>query len=85
MFHFDKQRFLFRLSKTPEGHLFVLKGGIMFWIWYADVSRPTRDLDLLSRVTNDIHELSRVMAYAGIIACEEDGVFLTRKVSGQKK
>ena len=51
----------------------------MFWIWYADVSRPTRDLDLLSRSTNDIHELSRVMAYAGIIASEEDGVFFDAK------
>lgn len=41
------ERFLFRLSKSPHGGQFVLKGAMLFAVWTGHPYRPTRDLDFL--------------------------------------
>lgn len=41
------ERFLARLSRSPEREQFVLKGAMLFVVWGGSASRPTRDLDLL--------------------------------------
>ena len=42
------ERFLFRLSVSPQKELFVLKGAMLYAAWLEDPFRTTRDLDLLS-------------------------------------
>ena len=44
--HFAMERFLYRLSRSPHGRRFVLKGALMFVVWRAPRSRPTMDIDL---------------------------------------
>ena len=39
------ERFLFRLSTSKLNHQFVLKGGILFYVWTEKKFRPTKDLD----------------------------------------
>ena len=46
------ERFLYRLSVSPGGRLFVLKGGLMLMVWKSAVYRPTRDIDLLGHLPN---------------------------------
>ena len=41
------ERFLYRMGRSPYGDRFILKGGLMFAVWQAPLSRPTRDVDLL--------------------------------------
>lgn len=41
------ERLLYRLSLSPYGHSFVLKGAQLFSLWMAQPYRSTRDLDLL--------------------------------------
>lgn len=41
------ERFLYRLSKSPVSHQFVLKGALLFRVWTGALHRPTKDLDLL--------------------------------------
>lgn len=41
------ERFLFRLSRSPHGERFVLKGALLLLAWLGESFRPTRDIDLL--------------------------------------
>lgn len=41
------ERFLYRLSRTPHGNRFVLKGALLLLVWLGDTLRPTRDADVL--------------------------------------
>lgn len=41
------ERLLYRLSVSPEQDHFLLKGALLFDLWYDVPLRPTRDIDLL--------------------------------------
>ena len=41
------ERLLYRLSRTPAGERFILKGAALFYIWEGEIPRPTRDVDFL--------------------------------------
>jgi hypothetical protein len=41
------ERLLYRLSRTPTGERFILKGAVLFYIWEGEIPRPTRDVDFL--------------------------------------
>lgn len=42
------ERFLYRLGQSAHADHFVLKGAMLFNLWYAMPHRPTRDVDLLA-------------------------------------
>jgi hypothetical protein len=44
---FAVERFLYRLSRSPEAERFVLKGALLLLVWLGESIRPTRDADLL--------------------------------------
>ncbi len=52
--YFAMERFLYRLSQSPHSDRFILKGALMFNVWGAPASRPTRDIDLLAHLNNDV-------------------------------
>ena len=62
--YFAMERFLYRLSKSPHSDRFILKGALMFTVWGAPASRPTRDIDLLAHLNND---LAAIRDYSGAI------------------
>jgi hypothetical protein len=41
------ERLLFRLSMSPYKDRFLLKGALLFSLWFDEPKRPTRDADLL--------------------------------------
>lgn len=41
------ERLLYRLTHTPAGELFVLKGAMLYVVWEGAPHRPTRDVDFL--------------------------------------
>ncbi len=41
------ERLLYRLSVSPHAQRYVLKGSLLFCVWYDQPHRPTRDADLL--------------------------------------
>lgn len=59
--YFAMERFLYRLSQSPHSDRFVLKGALMFNVWGAPASRPTRDIDLLAHLNNDVDAIMPVM------------------------
>lgn len=51
---FVLQRLMYRLAVSEYIDDFLLKGGLLFWVWNEDFHRPTQDMDLLSFGKNDI-------------------------------
>lgn len=68
------ERFLFRLSKSRHGERFVLKGALMLLVWRAGVTRPTRDIDLLGRMSNDLEAVRTVIAEVCRQPVDDDGL-----------
>ncbi len=42
---YASERLLYRLSISPATDRFILKGALLFDLWYASGLRPTRDID----------------------------------------
>jgi hypothetical protein len=55
--YFAMERFLFRLSRSPHAEKFVLKGALMLATWRVSLTRPTKDIDLLGQVANDVERI----------------------------
>lgn len=50
---FAMERLLSRLSTSAHADRFLLKGALLFTLWYGDPHRPTRDADLLGFGSDD--------------------------------
>jgi hypothetical protein len=57
------ERLLYRLSISPEKDHFLLKGALLFDLWYDVPLRPTRDIDLLGF---GLAEIRKDANYSGI-------------------
>ena len=54
------ERFLNRVSVSPYADQFLLKGALLFDLWFGLVPRPTRDADLLGLGPSDLSYLEEV-------------------------
>jgi predicted nucleotidyltransferase component of viral defense system len=72
--YFAMERFLYRLSKSAHGTRFVLKGGLMLYVWDAPLARATKDLDFLGRLDNSLENLERVVREVCTTEVEPDGM-----------
>lgn len=72
--YFAMERFLYRLSLSPHADNFVLKGALMLTVWRASASRPTKDIDLLGRMSNHVDDLTSAIKDACRQAVELDGL-----------
>ncbi len=82
--YFAMERFLYRLSQSPHAERFILKGALLFNLWGAPSSRPTRDIDLLGRLNNSVDALVPVFRDVCQLAVEPDGlVFAVESLAGQ--
>jgi hypothetical protein len=71
--HYGLERLLYRLSISPHADTYLLKGALLFSLWYDQPHRPTRDADLLGFGPDDID--TAVAAFREICATEvADGI-----------
>jgi len=83
--YFAMERFLYRLSKSPHGEKFVLKGALMLATWEVSLTRPTKDIDLLGRVSNDIDSIVGLVKEVCRLEVQPDGlVFDSTSVQGEQ-
>lgn len=84
--YFAMERFLYRLSKSEHTDKFILKGALMLAAWKAPLLRPTMDIDVLGRTTNDMEAiLAIVKDICGVVVQPEDGlVFNAATVQGER-
>ena len=83
--YYAMERFLYRLSVSESATKFVLKGALMMRVWNAPASRPTRDIDMLGYISNEVADVVaaiRGMCGAGV---EADGIhFDTQTIKGTR-
>ncbi len=75
------ERWLYRLSVSPHGERFLLKGALLFSVWGIDDHRPTRDADLLGSGNSDPAALVVVFREVCAVVCEDGIVFDTDSVA----
>ncbi|WP_417388730.1 nucleotidyl transferase AbiEii/AbiGii toxin family protein [Gimesia sp.] len=70
------ERFLYRVSKSLYADQFILKGALMLNVWQTPTSRPTRDIDFLARMNNDVGAVVNVFREVCLQSVEPDGLEL---------
>ena len=71
--HYGLERLLYRLSVSPHAANYLLKGALLFSLWYDQTHRPTRNADLLGFGPDDLD--TAVAAFREICQIEvEDGI-----------
>jgi len=71
--HYGLERLLYRLSVSKHAPNFLLKGALLFMLWYEVPQRPTRDADLLGFGPEDIDSVAA--AFRDVCAIEvDDGI-----------
>lgn len=72
--YYAMERLLYRLSRSPHGASFVLKGALMLRVWGAAASRPTKDVDLLGQMSNSVKHIAEVFRDVCATDVEPDGM-----------
>lgn len=68
------ERILYRLSVSPWSDAFLLKGALLFDVWFDQPQRPTRDLDLLGFGPSELDHVAALFREVCALVCEEDGI-----------
>lgn len=67
------ERFLYRISLSKYANSFLLKGALLFALWYEMPHRPTKDIDLLGFGQNDLRTMEQIFREIASITFE-DGI-----------
>lgn len=73
LIRFALERILYRLSQSAYANRFVLKGALLFNIWYDIPHRATRDIDLLGFGSSDLKSMEEIFGHVAKIS-HEDGI-----------
>jgi predicted nucleotidyltransferase component of viral defense system len=77
--YYAMERFLYRLSKTRYADDFVLKGGLLFYVWNLPLRRPTRDIDFHGYVSGNSKTLLKIVHEVIEVSSPEDGLTFDSK------
>ena len=78
------ERFLYRLSQSAHADRFLLKGAMLFNLWYAMAHRPTRDADLLGFGASDLDSIGQTFRDIASVMADDGIVFDPASVSVQE-
>ncbi len=71
--YYAMERFLYRLTQSSHANRFILKGALMLRVWQSPQFRPTMDIDMLGKTSNEIDSICTQVT--DIISVEtDDGV-----------
>ncbi len=76
------ERLLYRLSISKHAPNFLLKGALLFQLWYGQPHRPTRDADLLGFGPDDVPTLVDVFRSIASIPGDDGILFDPKSVTG---
>jgi hypothetical protein len=79
---FGLERLLYRLSISRHGQSFLLKGALLFTLWYQDRQRPTRDVDLLACSPTDVDHLVALFREVCALPVDDGVTFDPESVRG---
>ena len=72
--YFAMERFLYRLSQSRFADRFVLKGALLLSAWRAPMTRPTIDIDLAGRTSNELDDIRALLVEVCTAKTEPDGI-----------
>ena len=72
---FALERILYRLTQSPHADRFLLKGALLFTLWYDMPHRATRDADLLGFGASDLESVAQVFRDIAAVPVEDGIVF----------
>lgn len=81
---FALERILYRLAESPHAERFVLKGALLFTLWYDMPHRPTRDADLLGFGASDRDAVVQTFREIAAVAVEDGIVFDPTSVTAEE-
>ncbi len=68
------ERFLYRLSQSKHAERFILKGALMLRALRSPELRPTMDIDMLGKTSNDINSIIEQIKDIILVNAEPDGL-----------
>jgi len=81
---YSLERLLYRLSVSPWADQFLLKGALLFDLWFDQPHRPTRDIDLLGFGSSEIDDLIEVFQQVCVQSSDDGMVFDERSVQAAR-
>jgi len=78
------ERLLYRLSISHWAESFLLKGALLFDIWFDQPHRPTRDIDLLGFGSSELADVIAIFREVCTIAYEDGMMFNPRTVQASE-
>ncbi|TNF18403.1 MAG: nucleotidyl transferase AbiEii/AbiGii toxin family protein [Vibrionaceae bacterium] len=72
--YYAMERFLYRLSQSTHSKHFILKGALMLRVWESPEFRPTMDIDMLGKTSNDEANIVSQITEILNLAVEPDGL-----------
>jgi predicted nucleotidyltransferase component of viral defense system len=76
------ERLLYRLSISDHAPNFLLKGALLFQLWYGESHRPTRDADLLGFGPGDVPTQVDIFRSVCGVAVDDGIVFEPESIRG---
>ena len=80
--HYGLERLLYRLSVSAHAGRFLLKGALLFSLWYDQPHRPTRDADLLAFGPDDVDAMVATFREICAVRVDDGIVFDVAGVKG---
>nr|WP_311528742.1 nucleotidyl transferase AbiEii/AbiGii toxin family protein [uncultured Ralstonia sp.] len=81
LIRFALERILYRLSQSEHADRFLLKGALLFTLWYDMPHRATRDADLLGFGASDLDSVAQTFRDIASIEVDDGMVFDSASVS----
>lgn len=72
---FALERILYRMTQSPHADRFLLKGALLFTLWYDMPHRATRDADLLGFGASDLDSVAQAFRDIAAVAVDDGIVF----------
>lgn len=81
---FALERILYRLSQSAHADRFLLKGALLFTLWYDMPHRPTRDADLLGFGPSDLDSIAQTFRDIASVDVDDGMVFDPASVTAEE-
>lgn len=81
---FALERILYRLSQSKHADRFLLKGALLFTLWYDMPHRPTRDADLLGFGPSDLNSIAQTFRDIAGVDVDDGMVFDPASVTAEE-
>ena len=75
------ERLLYRIGQSNYANQFLLKGALLFTLWYDMPHRTTRDIDLLGFGNNDLNYIKQIFHEISSVHSEDGIVFIADSIS----